>query len=659
MIGSESEGACDGIVVLWRVPRSTGRKNRGIVMVFAEHLVRRRPGGAGAIVASIALIATLVPSAAAPVLADTGTNALVPLVQGATTTIAAQPTGSGTVVGAATEIAKTDALERSPKAQVHAAHVLGSPGIPNPVPQSIARFNQNFSGFNGLSHLDSRTASGGNQFSLEPPDQGLCVGNGFVLETINDVLAVYDTHGKVVAGPEALNAFLGYSPAVNRTSGAAGPFVTDPRCLYDPQTNRWFHTVLTFETDPASGAFTGTTHVDIAVSRTGNPTGAWTVFHLNTTDDGTGGTPSHAGCPCLGDQPLIGADSNGFYVTTNEFPVFASGFNGAQVYAMSKWALAAAATGGPAPAVAMINAGSLATPDAGGTWYSIQPATSPAGDNQNGQGGPGGPGGPGSQIGQGNQDGQGRNGTEYFLSALDFFGSADNRVAVWALTNTGSLNRARPNVQLTNLVIGSESYASALEWGVSQKSGPTPLGTSIGEELETLNANDDRMNQVVFASGLLWSGVNTLVGDGNRTGVAYFAVHPSWQRGSLAANMVGQGYVSLASDSVVFPSIAVNGNGDAAMSFTVSGPDFFPSTGYVLVSPGRAGPVHIAGSGAAPEDGFTGYIAYDGNGIARWGDYSAGVADERGNLWVAAEYIPGGTRTTLADWGTFIGRVSP
>ena len=616
-------------------------------MVFAEHLVRRRPGSAGAIVASIALIATLVPSAAAPVLADTATNALVPLVQGATTTIAAQPTGSGTVVGAATEIAKTDALERSPKAQVHAAPALGSPGIPNPVPQSIARFNQNFSGFNGLSHLDSRTASGGNQFSLEPPDQGLCVGNGFVLETINDVLAVYDTHGKVVAGPEALNAFLGYSPAVNRTSGAAGPFVTDPRCLYDPQTNRWFHTVLTFETDPASGAFTGTTHVDIAVSRTGNPTGAWTIFHLNTTDDGTGGTPSHAGCPCLGDQPLIGADSNGFYVTTNEFPVFASGFNGAQVYAMSKWALAAAATGGAAPAVAMINAGSLSTPDSGGIWYSIQPATSPAGDNQNGQGN------------QGNQNGQGRNGTEYFLSALDFFGSADNRVAVWALTNTGSLNRARPNVQLTNLVIGSESYASSLSWGVSQKTGPTPLGTSIGEGLETLNANDDRMNQVVFANGLLWSGVNTLVGDGSRTGVAYFAVHPSWQRGSLAANMVGQGYVSLPSDNVFFPSIAVNGNGDAAMSFTVSGPDYFPSTGYALVSPGRAGQVHIAGPGAAPEDGFTGYVAYGGNGTARWGDYSAGVADERGNLWVAAEYIPAGKRTALADWGTFIGRVSP
>ena len=599
---------------------------------------------------SVLLVATLMPGAVVPVLADAGANALVPLTQGATTTIAAQPTGSGAVADPATEIANTDALERSPKAQVHAAPLLGSPGIPNPVPQPIARFNQGFSGFSGLSHYNSRTASGGNQFSLEPPDQGLCVGNGYVVETINDVLAVYDTRGNLVAGPQALNAFLRYDPAINRGTGVFGPFVTDPKCLYDAQTNRWFHTVLTFETDPASGAFTGATQVDIAVSRTGNPTGAWTVFHLNTTNDGTGGTPSHAGCPCLGDQPLIGADANGFYISTNEFPVFANGFNGAQIYAMSKWGLAAAATGGPTPAVAMINAGSLPTPDSGGTWYSIQPATSPADDNQDGQG---------NQIGQGNQDGRDRNGTEYFLSALDFFGSSDNRIAAWALTNTRSLNRPRPNVQLSNVVIGSESYASTLTWGVDQKPGPTPLGDSVGEGLEQLNGNNDRMNQVVFANGLLWSGVNTLVGDGNRTGVAYFAVDPSWQRGSFGASMAGQGYVSLANDNVLFPSIAVNGNGDAAMSFTVSGPNYYPSTGYAMVSPGHAGPVHIAGAGMEPEDGFTGYALGGGTGIARWGDYSAAAADEHGNLWLAAEYIPGGARTALANWGTFISRVRP
>ena len=167
------------------------------------------------------------------------------------------------------------------------------------------------------------------------------------------------------------------------------------------------------------------------------------------------------------------------------------------------------------------------------------------------------------------------------------------------------------------------------------------------------------MNQVVYANGLLWSGVNTLVGDGSRTGVAYFAVSPSWRHGSFGASIAGQGYVSLAKNNVVFPSIAVNPRGDAAMSFTVSGPDYYPSAGYAMVSLGQAGPVHIAGAGVGPEDGFSGYPPYAYDGIARWGDYSAGVADEHGNLWLAAEYIPGGPRTVNANWGTFISRVSP
>jgi len=44
--------------------------------------------------------------------------------------------------------------------------------------------------FDGLNHRDQRTANGGNQFSLEPPDQGLCAGDGFVMESLNDVLRV-------------------------------------------------------------------------------------------------------------------------------------------------------------------------------------------------------------------------------------------------------------------------------------------------------------------------------------------------------------------------------------------------------------------------------------------------------------------------------------
>jgi len=48
---------------------------------------------------------------------------------------------------------------------------------------------------NSGAHQQQRLANGGNQFSVEPPDQGMCVGNGFVMESNNDVLQVYSTTG--------------------------------------------------------------------------------------------------------------------------------------------------------------------------------------------------------------------------------------------------------------------------------------------------------------------------------------------------------------------------------------------------------------------------------------------------------------------------------
>ncbi len=82
--------------------------------------------------------------------------------------------------------------------------------------------------FNGIDHRDQRLANGGNQFSLEPPDQGLCAGNGFVFETVNDALRIYNYSGKSLIPVTALNSFYGYPPAINRTTHVFGPELTDP-----------------------------------------------------------------------------------------------------------------------------------------------------------------------------------------------------------------------------------------------------------------------------------------------------------------------------------------------------------------------------------------------------------------------------------------------
>jgi len=80
-------------------------------------------------------------------------------------------------------------------------------GVPTPAGQSVSDAG-GATGFSGVDHFDQRTADGGNQFSLEPPDQALCVGNGYVVEGVNLAFNVYDTSGSKLAGPVAYNPFF-------------------------------------------------------------------------------------------------------------------------------------------------------------------------------------------------------------------------------------------------------------------------------------------------------------------------------------------------------------------------------------------------------------------------------------------------------------------
>ena len=511
--------------------------------------------------------------------------------------------------------------------------------VPAPAASPIV-LGAGFSGFNGISHFDQRFADEGNQFSTEPPDQALAVGNGYVLESVNLALAVYKTGG---TSPTitSLNDFFGLLPAIVRTVPPVyGPFLSDPRAYFDAKTQRWFLTILEIDTDPTTGNFLGQSSVLIAVSQTSSPLGTWNLYALDTTN--ATNTPDHAGCPCFGDQPLIGADANGFYITTNEFPIFGSGFNGAQIYAVSKMALE---NNTPKPVVVVAFGG---LPLAEGVAYSVQPATTP----------------PNGAFEAANE------GTEYFMSALEFTGGLDDRIAVWAMTNTKSLDDPTPTVQLKNVVVTSQVYG--MPPSMQQKPGPTPLadllktknnplGVVTNEHLELIDGNDDRMQQVVFADGSLWSSLNTVVKPPNgpvRVGAAWFIVTPSWDNDTLSAAVTKQGYVVANQENVAFPSIGVNAAGYGVMTFTLVGPDYYPSAAFAKIDKiNGAGAIQIAAHGAAPDDGFSGYGAYGGR-VARWGDYSAAVADDDGSIWLGVEFIPGGARTLLANWGTFVSRVA-
>jgi hypothetical protein len=145
-----------------------------------------------------------------------------------------------------------------------------------------------------------------------------------------------------------------------------------------------------------------------------------------------------------------------------------------------------------------------------------------------------------------------------------------------------------------------------------------------------------------------------------KAGIAWFAVSPSIETGTASGTVAAQGYISVAGASLLYPAVAVNSAGRATAVFTLAGPNFWPTAAYApLDLTTGVGDVHVAADGAAPEDGFTGYAAFGFPRVARWGDYGAAAADELGNLWLATEFIPGAPRTLLANWGTFIMRITP
>jgi hypothetical protein len=527
-------------------------------------------------------------------------------------------------------------------------------------------------GFEGLNHYQQRYTRGGNQFSLEPPDQALCVGNGYVLEAVNDVLNVFNSSGQsvlpdntatnIVAGHPRdvkhavdLNSFYGYAAAINRTTGARGPFITDPTCIYDAGAQRFFLVVLTLEVDPATGAFTTENHLDLAVSATSNPTGAWNIYKIDVTDDGSAGTTGDP-CPCLGDYPHIGADANGIYLTTNAFPWATDGFNGAQIYALSKSQLAAGAVN-----VSMVHFDTTGMLAGNLPGFTVWPAHSPGTTSYD----------------------LSANGTEYLLST-DGFKEPSTDLDTWALTNTSSLNSATPLLSLSVTTLAVGPYANPPK---QQQPGSgtlattdTPQGYCINdtttrtiasnqrgcwrllfatapahnEVISSPDGSDTRMQQVMYANGKLWGawGTALTVGGSNRAGIEWAIANPSIVGGSVTGSVLMQGYLGAAGHDFTYPAVGVTAAGRGVMAFTATGNALNPSAAYAPID-ALAGvgawTVAPGGTGAAQDDGFTSYKSQVGNPPrTRWGDYGAAAVDGA-NVWIGSEYIAG--ECDYTDWG--------
>lgn len=351
-------------------------------------------------------------------------------------------------------------------------------------------------GVKGLNAVDSASLATNPLGDLEPPDQGLCAGNGSVVETNNiGEILVYNTALQRQSAPIPYDTLMGLT---GRGWSSGG----DPSCEYDSSNGgHWFFTQFVSASPEASGgpfagcfaAVANTCYEGIAVSQGSSPFGPYWVYFLNANYD-----PNEPGGPfLLNDFAKIGVTRDAFLLFYDEFPLNGGGFgggifNGAQEFAFDKNALergrrVTLSNGSPNPNfnVAHQNMGLLATPDGncdgtnGGTagvtcWVAVipaQPADAGQYDNHNG-------------------------GSGFMIGGLDFNSFAtlpsggDNRMATWAWTGLSNLNSSGcgscSGIQFGGeLFTGTNPYynpENAVGVGILavQKAGPIPLGDECG-----------------------------------------------------------------------------------------------------------------------------------------------------------------------------------
>jgi len=192
--------------------------------------------------------------------------------------------------------------------QLNAA-ALASPSIPSTMVN-----------FEGLRNEDNFNIFG---FRVNPPDPDGAVGPNHYVEMINVVLGVFDKQGNLLLGPVDSGTLW---------SGFAIPDCTDPSgdpiVLYDQFVDRWILSQLTARGLNADGSYNGLPFYNcVAISQTGDPTGAYYRYAFLTAQQGTGST-------FFPDYPKYGVWTDSYVLTSRDFG--SAGEYGISVYALEK-----------------------------------------------------------------------------------------------------------------------------------------------------------------------------------------------------------------------------------------------------------------------------------------------------------------------------------
>ena len=124
------------------------------------------------------------------------------------------------------------------------------------------------SSFEGLANTDNAAVFG---FTVVPPDPNMAVGPNHIVQWANIVMAVYNKAGTKLKGPTRLSSlFTGLGTACDPNVSGNAADGGDAVFVYDHLADRWLLTQFTDTVNPH--------HLCIALSKTGDPTGAYFVY---------------------------------------------------------------------------------------------------------------------------------------------------------------------------------------------------------------------------------------------------------------------------------------------------------------------------------------------------------------------------------------------
>jgi len=370
-----------------------------------------------------------------------------------------------------------------------------------------------------------------------------------------------------------------------------GNYAIDPRVLYDPFLDRWIFISI-------AALYKTTSVLLIAMSQTNDPTGNWTTYSFPA--DQTAAQNKTA--PTFwGDFPSVGFNKTWVVVTLNMYTISNNTFSKGTIFAFDKNSLLTGATTLPATVIDDTNGG-----------FTLSPAV-----------------------------------------------TFDNDLSTMFLVQRWNGNFSGSGFLRINSIsgaVGSETYTKGAYASTPNPWAMAPATDNFAPQLNgdtghLIDINDDRMANVVYRNGSLWT-VHTVFLPS--TGVTRSAVQ-WWQLSTTGTvQQIGRIDDSTGTDFYAYPSIAVNRQNDLLLGFSHFSASIFAEAAYAF-APFNAGTNTIQ----SPFTYKLGEAFYDVllSTRNRWGDYSATMVDPVNDLdfWTLQEYASSINlcSTCTGGWGTW------